>query len=290
MTQKLTPLLDTLERVEAWTEQPVSIGAADSPDWFSAMDLMPADSERLAQSLAKQAIHHPQMEARTRASYFIGEYSWYLPIVAIGAYLSERRVPNISPDNVLLRYNTYTWHHEGESGEAERIEVRLLHGHFACLPDDPDADHPLALVMSDEAGLLGWLRSTLEAHLTPIVERLFEQTRLSRHAQWCLVADSCAAQFLHLGKQMADESRGKSQGLAFIKAEQSPMNNPKTSYVSLQYLDHIETFRARGGCCRYYTVSETGKDYCTTCVLRKPEDRDARLLAYMKEKYKADDS
>jgi hypothetical protein len=26
-------------------------------------------------------------------------------------------------------------------------------------------------------------------------------------------------------------------------------------------------------------------DYCTTCVLRKPEDRDARMLQYMAKKY-----
>ncbi|MEL6309883.1 MAG: hypothetical protein AAFQ52_17205 [Chloroflexota bacterium] len=290
MTQQQTPLKQTLKRLDALIDQPVSIGKVESSGWFSPMDLMRADDETLTQFLAKQTTQHPEMDARTRGSYFIGDYSWYLPMVAIGAYLTERRVPNISPDNVCVRYSPYTWHYNGESGEAERMEVRLLHGHFACLPDDPDADHPLALVMHGEAGLLGWLRSTLEAHLLPIIERIFEQTRLSRHAQWCLVADSCAAQFLHLGKQMGDERWGRSQGLDFIKSEQSPMNNPKTSYVSLQYLDHVETFRARGGCCRYYTVSETGKDYCSTCVLRKPEDRDARLLAYMKEKYKADDN
>lgn len=285
MTEGSPPVVATLKRLETFIDQPSAVGEADTPEWFPASDLMNADNQRLEQALIKQAKHYPKMDKRTRGSYFIGEYSWYLPAVAIGAYLVERRAPNIALDNVLLRYSTFTWHNGEESGEAERLDVRLLHGQFACLPDDPDADHPDALVMPDEPSLLNWLRTMLESHLTLLIERVYEQTRLSHHAQWCLVADACAAQFLNLGKKIGDEARGKSAGMAFIKADNSPMNNPKTSYISLQYLDHIETFRARGGCCRYYTVSETKKSYCSTCVLRKPEDRDALLLAYMQRKY-----
>ncbi len=128
-------------------------------------------------------------------------------------------------------------------------------------------------------------RTALEAHLTPLIERVYAQTKLSRHAQWMLVADACAALFLHIGQALGDEAHAKAEGMAFVKAPGSPMRSGKTGYISLRYLDRCESFRARGGCCRYYTISETGKDYCTTCVLRKPEDRDQRLLDYMAKKY-----
>jgi hypothetical protein len=130
-----------------------------------------------------------------------------------------------------------------------------------------------------------WLRTTLENHFAPLIERVFERTRLSHHAQWLLVADSCAALFLYLGQQLGEPARAMDEGLAFVRASGSPMNNRKTGYVTLEWNGHSDTFRARGGCCRYYTVSESGDDYCTTCVLRKPEDRDARMLKYMSEKY-----
>jgi hypothetical protein len=279
------PLAAALNRVTVVDENACAdIGSLES-GWFQATALCDQGSILLNGALARQAKDHPQMEARTRGAYLIGNYSWYVPLAGVVAYLAAARVPDFSPENVALCLRTYTWHEGEHSGEAERMDVRFLNGRFACLPDDPAANHPDAIVLPDSDTLREWLRTRLEAHLTPLIERVFAQTRLSRGAQWCLVADSCAALFLHVGQALGDAARGQGEGLKFVKAPDSPMTNDKTSYISLQYLDHRETFRARGGCCRYYTVSETGEDYCTTCVLRKPEDRDQRLLDYMAKKY-----
>jgi len=87
----------------------------------------------------------------------------------------------------------------------------------------------------------------LESHVMPLIERIHSQTRLGRHAQWCLVADVCAALFLNTGRVLGDEAYGTSEGRALIKAEGSPMKNPNTDYVSLHYLEHRLTFRAQGG-------------------------------------------
>jgi ferric iron reductase protein FhuF len=163
--------------------------------------------------------------------------------------------------------------------------VRFLTPRCTVLPHDPletDADISLC---SDTPTLREWLRTTLEAHFKPLIERVYATTKLSRHAQWMLVADSCAALFLYLAQQLKDQPQGIEHGLAFVRAPGSPMNNRKTGYVTLEWNGHADTFRARGGCCRYYTVSESGDDYCTTCVLRKPEERDQRMLSHMSKKY-----
>ena len=284
MIGQVAPLKDTLKKLETLIGQAYHIGEPDESSWFRAHELTDPNSANLGQSLARQVADYSGMDARTQATFFINEYSWYVPEVAIGAFLLAKRIPDLSAENIALRYITYTWHEDDESGEAERLDVRFLSGRFACLPDDPAADHPDAQVLPDVDALREHLRTMLEAHLTPLIERVYARTKLSCHTQWMLVADACAAQFLNIGRTL-NEEQGKAEGMAFIKASGSPMNNNKTSYISLQYLDHCDTFRARGGCCRYYTVSETGDDYCTTCVLRKPEERDARLLAYMQKKY-----
>ena len=146
------------------------------------------------------------------------------------------------------------------------------------------AQHPDAVIVPDVNALRDWLRTSLEAQLTPLIEGINASTRLGRHAQWCLVADSCASLFLHGGTVIKDEAHGLAEGRAFIKAAGSPMKNPKTDYVSLQYLEHRDTFLTRGGCCRYYTFAEDGEK-CSTCVLRNPEERDQLLLDYMSRKY-----
>jgi len=282
--ERAAPLRETLKKLETLAGQAYDIGVAEV-GWFAAAQFCDPQSNLLDDALMRQAKDYPHMDARTRGAYFIGEYSWYVPEATIGAYLLAKRVPDLSAENIALRSRTYIWHEGEHSGEAERLDVRFLSGRFACLPDDPAADHPDAFILPDSHTLREWLREKLEAHLAPLIERVYARTKLSRHAQWMLVADACAAQFLHIGRKLGDEAHAKAEGMAFIKATDSPMNNNKTAYISLQYLDHCDTFRARGGCCRYYTVSETGKDYCTTCVLRKPEERDARLLAYMQKKY-----
>ena len=278
------PLTETLARVaHAANYFYGEIGGLET-GWFLASDLIQENSAALEAALAFQATNHPNMDARSRGSYFIGEYTWFVPGVAVTAYMTERRVPDLSLENLALRFNKYTWHENGESGEGDRLEVRFLSGRFAALPDDPAAQHPDAVIVPDVNALRDWLRTSLETHLTPLIERINASTRLGRHAQWCLVADSCASLFLHGGTVIKDEAHGLAEGRAFIKAAGSPMKNPKTDYVSLQYLEHRDTYLTRGGCCRYYTFAEDGEK-CSTCVLRKPEERDQLLLDYMSRKY-----
>jgi ferric iron reductase protein FhuF len=260
-----------------------SIGPVE-PDWFHAAILLDAQSPLLQIVLDRQAANHPHTEARTKASFFIGEYAWYVAASAVGAYLVDKRVPDLSIENVALRFQRYTWHEGDESGEADRIEVRYRSTRCVALPDDSLAADPDMLTLPDAAALREWMRQALEAHMTPLIDRVSAETRLSRHALWLVVADTCAGLFLHLGKQLGRQDEAMHEGLAFIRASASPMNNPKTGYITIESNGHCETFRARGGCCRYYTVSETADSYCSTCVLRKPEERDERLRQYIAQK------
>lgn len=277
------PLAATLARIPVTTWQPTAdIGVLEA-DWFRATE-MSENPARLDQALALQARDYPQMEPRTKGSYFIGEYAWYVPSAAVTALMAERRVPDLSLENVALRVSTVQWQEGDYSGESKRLDVRFLSGRFAALPDDPDAEHPDAVILPDETALREWLRSSIERHIAPLIEQIFVKTRLGRQAQWNLVADACAALFLGAGSLTSDQPRGEATGLAFVKAPGSPMKNPNTGYFTLEYGGHCETYRARGGCCRYYTVSENGEK-CSTCVLVKQEERDQRILEYMAKRY-----
>lgn len=245
------PLRETLSALENLTGQFYDIGELENPAWFPSTDLINLNSPVLDQSLARQTVRYSGMDARTQASFFVNEFSWYFTEAAIGSYLMAKRVPDLSAENIVLRFSTYIWHEDGESGEAERLDVRFLSGRFACLPDDSAADHPDAQVLPNVDALRDQLRTTLESYLTPIIDRLYEQTRLSRHAQWLLVADACAAQFLQIGRKLGNGEHSQAEGLAFIKAASSPMHNDKTGYFVPLSPSSNPTV---AGCCSFSSV------------------------------------
>ncbi|MCK6629231.1 MAG: ferric iron reductase [Anaerolineae bacterium] len=284
LTKAMPALQETLTRLGALDHfLAAEIGPLEA-GWFRAADLLRPDPPHLDEGLAWSVRRYPKAEHRVRGSFFIGNYAWYLAAAAIGCYLAERRVPDLAAENIALRYSTFTWREEGESGEAERFEVRFLSPRFAALPTDPAAGQPDILIISNEADLHTWLRLRLETHLAPLIQAIAHRTHLGQRAQWNLAADTFASLFQHAGASLGDEARGRKEGLAFVKAAGSPLRNPGTGYLTLEYQGHCETFRARGGCCLYYRAGETGEK-CATCVLRPEAERYQRLLDYMARKY-----
>jgi hypothetical protein len=279
------PLAATLARIAALDPHSLAAGLGDrEPGWFPATALCDAESAQLAEGLAHATRRYPTADRRTAGAFFIGHYAWYLAGAAIGSYLAERRVPDLSLANVMLRYGTYTWHSGDQSGEAENIEVRLVRGRFAALADDPAAEHIDADVLPSSKALRDWLREALEQHMAALIDSVHTGTRLGKRAQWNLVADSCARLFQHAGQRLGEEPRGCAEGLAFIQAPASPMRASHTRYLTLECNGHRDTFVERGGCCLHHRV-EPGQN-CSTCPLRPAEERSKLLLDYMAEIYK----
>jgi hypothetical protein len=255
--------------------------------WIRAADLLVENSPALEEGLRRAALNYASIDDRTAAAFLFGHYVWYLTGAAIAAYLSEKRVPDLALDNVALRYSTYTWEHEGITGESQRIDARFLSGRFAALPSDPAAGQPDVTILPDAPALREWMRDRLETHLAQVVEKLYARTRLSRRALWNLAADACAGQFLHVEEHLGCTAHGQAEGLAFIRSAQSEMRHSKTDFVTLEYMGQSETFTARGGCCRYYMVPGKENNKCWTCVLRPDEERKSLHLNYMAERYAA---
>jgi hypothetical protein len=282
MQRTQTPLVETIARVTALDPYLYTDVGDLEAAWVRADELARVDTPYLDQGLALSVARYPGAERRVAGAFFIGHYVWYLAAAAIGSYLAERRVPDLAPTNVALRYGTFTWEEDGKTGVSERIDVRFLSGRFAALPDDPAADHPDARIMPDEAALRDWLRMIMEAHIEPLVETIAARTRLGRRAQWNLAADSCASLFSHAGQHLDVAKRARAEGLTFIKAPGSPMRPSHTSFTTLECNGHHDTFVERGGCCLYYRVAEGHN--CLTCPLQPEDERKQRLLTYMESR------
>jgi hypothetical protein len=215
------------------------------------------------------------MDAKTRAAYLIGDIGWAFGC-GMGALHLAGGLPDIDAAAIAAAPQWYRWEEDGESGDALRFTLRLL--------ADPDAGHrPL-----DTADI----RALAIAAHAPLIEALFAKTRLGRGAMWRLVADALAAGWLAAGKRVGREAEAMQAASAIIHAPGSPLANKQTGFVEIVVRDETdperilgcEWFRARGGCCRYYTTAESAGEYCTTCVLRPTASRDQRLHDHLKAK------
>jgi hypothetical protein len=286
-TDQSAPLAATLARAAALDAHTFAADLGDpEPGWFAATALYAADGTHLTEGLAHAIRQYPNADRRTAGAFFVGHYAWYLAGAAICAYLAERRIPDLSPEHVALRYSTYTWQAGDQSGEVESMDVRFVHRHFAALADDPAAAHPDAVLLPTSSTLRDWLREALEQHIAPLINAVHTLTRLGKRAQWNLVADSCARLFQYAGQRLGDEPRSCAEGLAFIQSPASPMRASHTRYLTLECNGHHNTFVERGGCCLYYRVAP-GQN-CSTCPLRPTEERTQLLLASMAETCKED--
>jgi hypothetical protein len=107
-------------------------------------------------------------------------YTYWLALPAVLGWASARRVPLLDPDRVMVRY----------SGHHPFLTLGLRRTSVAVLPSDPllaagstaawGGRYPVRVV-ADEAELLATLRQTvLDAHLTPVMDRIRERTHLGQ--------------------------------------------------------------------------------------------------------------
>lgn len=269
------PLATTISRLQMLGPELAPEFAPElAPGWQSVATIC-ADMPHLDAVVAHSACAYPGCEQRVAAAFFINLYTWYVIAPAVAGYLTERRVPDLAPQQVAVQQAVRHWEYNGASGTSARFGVRLLSGRFACLPDDPAATHPDAIILPDDATLLEWLRVMVEEHLSVMIDAVHARTRLGKRAQWNLAADALLALFDTIGQQIGQPERARACSLAVLKVAGSPLCNPGTGYVTVSCGDQCGTFRSRGGCCLFYRT-ENGCN-CTTCPLRPEAERVALL-------------
>ncbi|WP_245261763.1 ferric iron reductase [Ancylobacter sp. FA202] len=231
----------------------------------------------LTAMLARQQAATPGLDEKGAAAFFITEYSNLLGILAAVPFLSHGLVPDLSARNCALAA-------QPPPGEPPDVRLRLLNA--AGVTDRPLAAPSSLIRPVDRAGLLEALGQSLEAHMAPLIDTLHTRTGLPRRAMWRLVGDAVAMRFLEAGQRLGCEAVAKADVMAALMRTGSPLANRQLHFFDVEIVDDARrvlarrTFRARGGCCRFYTAP--GGSLCTSCVLVKPEDRRQRIEARMR--------
>lgn len=226
---------------------------------------------KVARWLAEQhAVPTPAaVPEKTTGGYVL---QWYLVVPSyLGALLfhSARRVPTLAPEQLLFRL-----------GSAALREVALRPGRFWCLPGDPDAGHPDAVPVPDEAALATALRDQVIAHASRFLFVYGSQVRFGRRTQWATVTDVLDSGLLLAGRAFGSPQAGAADARLVLGSSQPPAQNPPykplTSASTICQLtdDRGRTHwtRRRGSCCFLYALPGIERP-CASCPRLAAADR-----------------
>ncbi|MFJ6670135.1 (2Fe-2S)-binding protein [Actinosynnema sp. NPDC091369] len=250
----MTPVARSLARVSLYEGFELRFGLpAERGDWVLCSELM-GEPERfdgwrkaLAEWLREQYGEAPD---RTTAGYVM---SWYLSVVGVlGGLLfhTARRVPSLRPEDVAVRV--------AAEGRPHVVGVALLTDDFACLPDDPEGNHPAATVVADETALAALMRARFAAHTARFVASFGPTVRLGRRMLWAAATDALDSAAWTAGQLCGDETGGVMDSALLLPAKLDPFTSASTLRAT-----GTGWTRRRESCCFHYVLPNA--EACATC-------------------------
>jgi ferric iron reductase protein FhuF len=258
------PLETTLARVAARSAQwAVRIGWPAEPGWLDAAGVR----ERLDGLMAVLGVRYGTTDQTLTGTFFLSTYVRAVVGAALVSLATERRVPDVSSENLAFRF--------GPDGMVHELALALPS--FAALPDDRDAGHPDAIILPDLTALRLWLRERLiNGHLADLIPLLQVRTRRGPRALWATASDMCAGVLAIL-----IEAEGSNQTAAELDAESraflatGPPLIEGPAFCPVTHAGRLAAGWQRLTCCLKYQLP--GYGLCTSCPCVTPEERARRI-------------
>jgi hypothetical protein len=222
----------------------------------------------VAQRLAEQyapVLDNAVVPEKTTGGYVL---QWYLAIpIYLGVLLfhSARRVPSLVPSQLSFQLDS-----------AALRGVALPTSRFWCLPGDPDAGHPDAVPVADEASLGAILRREVIAHATQFLRVYDPQVRFGRRTQWAAVTDVLDKAFLLAGRSFGSPQAGAADARLVLVNGEKPLTAASRICQVTDDRGRTHWIRRRGSCCFLYALP--GVEHpCASCPRVGDAER-ARIL------------
>ncbi|MDO0925106.1 (2Fe-2S)-binding protein [Streptomyces sp. TG1A-8] len=199
------------------------------------------------------------------ASFGLHRYAWPACLLFTVPWFLLRRVPRLPATEVA--------HHRA----AGRMAVRPVS--FACLPEDPAAALPGAVVVADEEALRAEVRAAVAEHLEPVLAAFGPRMRRRGRALWGMATDEVVEGLWYVAHLLGrpEEARAVRELELLLPGATRPYVGSAAFRVLTGPDGEPLPTRSRASCCMFYTVRP--QDTCATCPRTCDSDRVAKLAA-----------
>ncbi|WP_405551918.1 (2Fe-2S)-binding protein [Streptomyces sp. NBC_01171] len=199
------------------------------------------------------------------AGFGLHRYAWPACLLITVPWFLHRRVPRLPAAHVA--------YHRTEG----RMAVRP--GTFACLPDDPAAGLPEAVVVADEEALRAEVRAAVAEHLEPVLGGFGPRMRRRGRALWGMATDEIVEGLWYLASLFGEGEERRAMGeLELLLPGATRPYAGSAAFRELTGPDGAPLpTRDRVSCCMFYTLRP--EDTCVTCPRTCDSDRVAKLTA-----------
>ncbi|MGW2930656.1 (2Fe-2S)-binding protein [Streptomyces sp. NPDC001156] len=195
------------------------------------------------------------------ASFGLHRYAWPACLLITVPWFLSRRVPRFPVEHVAFHRTL------------GRLAVRT--GTFACLPDDPAAALPGALVVADEEALRAEVRTAVAEHLDPVLAGFGPPMRRRGRALWGMATDEVVEGLWYVAGLLGDERRARHELELLLPGRTKPFaGSAAFRELTGSNGDSLST-RDRVTCCMFYTLRP--EETCATCPRTCDADRVAKL-------------
>jgi hypothetical protein len=205
------------------------------------------------------------------AASFALRFGWSAG-AAIAPFVLYQCVPDVSLDNIGLRFSEQTFFERVAILEARAIAVR----------ESESEDIPLVTILDDTQSqetdskplhhpvLLAKLQETLSGQARPVIEALYSWSRFSKRALWGQIASSWGAQFSAILAHLKRHADALPYGTEFF-ADPSFLGAMRPWFYPVRHNGLVRIFHRRASCCLYYRIP--GAAYCASCPLVSHAER-----------------
>ncbi|MCF3135081.1 (2Fe-2S)-binding protein [Streptomyces olivochromogenes] len=196
------------------------------------------------------------------ASFGLHRYAWPACLLITVPWFLHRRVPRLPVTNVSY------------DRTAGRMAARPVS--FACLPGDPAAALPGAVVVPDEEALRAEVRAAVAEHLEPVLAGFGPRMRRRGRALWGMATDELVEGLWYVARLLGgtEERRAVRELELLLPGATSPYVGSAAFREPAGPDGGAECTRDRVSCCMFYTLRP--QDICASCPRTGTADRVAK--------------